>query len=226
MHGANCLISRRCAAALRRVVYLRKPLGGGWRWKGMRPPSQTSLEYLRRLYANVLDWYRVADSRAQLILTVDGVFITIVTGGVFAKPDDLAAWQGVFGPDTWLFLSAAALAIVGSIICALLCLHTRLFEATASYVSNNYKVDPADIETYVPGVSWWYGMIATMDQRLMVQYLQTADGMFEIDALANQIVLLSRMILRKHRWANMGWLLAGVSLFCLVAAGASYMVRA
>jgi hypothetical protein len=193
--------------------------------KDLSPPSQTSLEYLRRLYANVLDWYRVADSRAQLILTLDGVFITIVTGTVFAKPEELAAWQRVFGLETWAFLSLAALAIIGSITFALLCLHSRLHEATHRYIGSHYKVDPRRIETYVPGVSWWYGMIAKLDQKIMIQYLQTADEMFEIDALANQVVLLSGMILRKHRRANRGWLLAGLSLLFLVAAGTSYVLR-
>ena len=82
---------------------------------------------------------------------------------MFVRPDELAAWHAVFGIDTWLFLSAAALAIVGSIIFALLCLRTRLHEATAAYISSNYKVDPDNIETYVPAVSWWYGMIGVMN---------------------------------------------------------------
>jgi uncharacterized membrane protein YhaH (DUF805 family) len=192
----------------------------------MREPSRTGLEYLRRLYANLLDWYKVADARAQLILTLDGIFIAIVTGTVFAKPDELGAWKRVFGLDTWMFLSFAAFAIVGSMISALACLHSRLHEATLNFVHQCYQVNPDKIETYVPGVAWWYGMIAAMDRRLMIRYLQTSDDAFEIEALANQIVLLSGRILRKHQWANRGWLLAAFSLLFLLAAGASYVLRA
>jgi hypothetical protein len=191
----------------------------------MGPPSQTSVEYLRRLYANVFDWYKIADSKAQLILTLDGVFVTIVTGTVFAKPDDLAAWQRVFGLETWIFLSLAALTIMSSIICAILCLHSRLHEALLSDIVRHYHVNRDDIRTYVPGVAWWFGMIAKMEPKLIARYLQTADDTFEADALADQIVVLSERILRKHRSVNWGWLFAGASLLSLVAAGASYVLR-
>jgi hypothetical protein len=195
------------------------------RFAVIRPTSKNSLEFLRRLYANVLDWYRIADAKAQLILTLNGIFITIVTGTVFSRPDELAAWRRVFGVETWIFLSLGAVAIVGSIISALLCLHSRLHEAALRDIADHYHVDRKSIETYVPGVAWWFGMIARMEPRLMIHYLQTADEMFEAEALADQIVVLSGRNLAKHRAVNRGWLLAGASLLCLVIAGTSYVLR-
>jgi hypothetical protein len=188
--------------------------------------SQTNVEYLRRLYANVLDWYKIADSKAQLILTLDGAFITIVTGTVFAKPDELMARQRVFGWETWTFLSLAALAIVSSIICAVLCLHSQLHEAHLNDLVAQYRVDRENLDTYTPAVAWWFGMIASLRSDIMIKYLRTANEAFERDALANQIVVLSDHILKKHRWVNRGWLFAATSLLSLVASGASYILRA
>lgn len=38
----------------------------------------SSLEYTRRLYESVLDWYKNADAKAQVVLSLDGIFLTFV----------------------------------------------------------------------------------------------------------------------------------------------------
>lgn len=81
-----------------------------------------------------------------------------------------------------------------------------------------FGVDPLDLKTYTPAVSWWFGMIATLHPPHMVMYLQQADDAFEAEALANQIVILSKNVLNKHRWVNRGWVASGVALLLLVMA--------
>jgi hypothetical protein len=179
-----------------------------------------------QIYANVLDWYKIADSKAQLILTLDGVFVTIVTGTVFAKPDELLARQRIFRWETWTLLSVAALAIVFSIICAVLCLHSQLRESQLNFLVKDYGVDRKNIKTYTPAVAWWFGMIASLESDIVIKYLRKADEAFERDAMAHQIVVLSDHSLKKHRWVNRGWLFAAASLLSLVASGASYVLRA
>ena len=48
-----------------------------------------NLEYTRRVYESVLGWYKSADSKAQVILAIDGAFVAFLTGTIFVKPDDL-----------------------------------------------------------------------------------------------------------------------------------------
>ena len=44
------------------------------------PAGEPALDYTRRVYANVLGWYENADRKAQLILTANGGFLTVLAG--------------------------------------------------------------------------------------------------------------------------------------------------
>jgi hypothetical protein len=44
------------------------------------PVPTAGVEYARRMYDRVIDWYKVAESKAQLILTVNGVFVSVAFG--------------------------------------------------------------------------------------------------------------------------------------------------
>src|SRR4051812_28210859 len=72
-------------------------------------------EYARRVYDRVMDWYKVAETKAQLVLTVNGVFITIGFGIVSAKPDGVSVPTRTVGPETWGFLALAVSALAGAI---------------------------------------------------------------------------------------------------------------
>ena len=71
------------------------------------PSSQEvewSLEYARRLYDRVLAWYESAERKAQLILTLDGLFLSFLTSSLLSKPADLRPVVERFGAETWVFL--------------------------------------------------------------------------------------------------------------------------
>jgi hypothetical protein len=75
-------------------------------------------DYLKRLYDDVLGWYRSADTKAQLLLTLNGVLITVATAVAFAKPEDVAARKAMISGRAWLPLIAATACVIGSVICA------------------------------------------------------------------------------------------------------------
>src|SRR6476660_210956 len=90
------------------------------------PASSTpGLEYARKLYANILEWYKDVHSRAQVILTVDGAFITLLAGSVLGKSDEIAAATDEFGPETWALLALTAVAFGLSLIWAIRTLTPR-----------------------------------------------------------------------------------------------------
>ncbi len=87
-----------------------------------RPPH--NLEYTRRVYDSVLDWYKNADAKAQVIFTLDGAFLTFLTGSIFNK--DL---EDVLGRISWVsgcLLAAMVLCLATSIISAIACLWSRI----------------------------------------------------------------------------------------------------
>ena len=70
-----------------------------------------AVEYSRRLYDDVLGWYRSADAKAQVVMGLDGAFLAFIAAGAFRKPEELASLFATFQPLTWRLLGL----IVGSV---------------------------------------------------------------------------------------------------------------
>jgi hypothetical protein len=80
------------------------------------PDQQASIEYLRGVGADLRYWYQSAEAKAQLALTVNGIFLTFLTTSVLARGSAVAQETAAFGVETWIFLagmsSCLALAIL------------------------------------------------------------------------------------------------------------------
>ena len=185
-----------------------------------------SLEYARRLFENVTDWYKNADNKAQILLGIDGAFLAFLTSSVFAKPEEVASLIKNFRLATWLLLGLMCLSLTGSIISAILCLRSRIY--STSDISQRWKdlsIDLDKSDTYTPEVMWFFQLVAALNKDRFRERLQVVDRLFETKVLASQIFALSRNVVRKHRWLNWGFTLAGLSLLLFMSSIASYLVR-
>jgi hypothetical protein len=86
-----------------------------------------ALAYANLVFANVVDWYKNADSKAQIILTLDGALVAFLTSSIFKEPEELWAITRNLTLSTWVLLMAMCACLVGSIITALMCLWSRVF---------------------------------------------------------------------------------------------------
>jgi hypothetical protein len=176
------------------------------------------------MYDMALDWYKTAERKAQLLLTVHGAFAAILLGIVSNNIENLRDFRHVAGVETWLFLTFAV---------AMLCLAIGL--AAASLLSrHNHNitldfgrlgVDRADPGTYCPEVTWYYGHVASLRFRPAVDLLRASDQRTEFEALTYNAVGLSHVVLRKHRLINVGWQVTAGALLAAVAAGVSLFLR-
>jgi hypothetical protein len=91
------------------------------------PPGSdgTAVEYLRELRESLRYWYTAAETKAQVVVTLNGVFLAFVTGSILANRDKAALTVTVFGPETWVFLAGMAAGVAGSVCCAVVCLMAR-----------------------------------------------------------------------------------------------------
>jgi hypothetical protein len=55
------------------------------------PSTPEALDFTRRLLTETLDWYRNADLKSQILLTLDGAFLAFLTASAFKDPKDLRA---------------------------------------------------------------------------------------------------------------------------------------
>ena len=186
------------------------------------PFQPGALAYSRSVYSSMIDWYKVADTKGQLLLTLNGIYITVLSSVAIASPHNLVNRKAHLMPATWVFLAGAAAATAISVLSAIFCLRSRLSNARLDKRLDLF-VEPNSVgpNRYRPAVTFWFGTIARLDPRVGQTMLQSADETFELVALTEEIFLLAPNVLEKHRWVNRGWVAAGASLLLLLAAAVS-----
>ncbi|MGW3108278.1 hypothetical protein [Streptomyces sp. NPDC001100] len=172
-----------------------------------------------------MDWYKVAETKAQIILTVNGLLVTIFFGitAQSLTADNLRT--KISGAEAWFFLFVSTCAVLGSVTCAVACLWSR-HGANSQATFVQLGVDPEDPHTYKPEVLWYFGDIANLPISPAMDLISQADIEFEIKALSYNVVHLSRVVLRKHRYLNAGWVLTAVAISSLILGGMSVFIRA
>jgi hypothetical protein len=189
-------------------------------------PDTHAVEYARRVYENVSGWYDNADRKAQLILTANGGFLTVLVGFALSKPVELTQTLDVFGPETWLFAGIAATSIVVAFASAAVVLWSRLHsQQSAQEVVKGHSVDVHDRTTYDPAVLWFFQFVAQLDESAYERRLRTVTMGDEIDSMADELIQLSQRVTTKHYWVNVGFVATTVALSCLLATAVSYAVR-
>lgn len=188
--------------------------------------GESGLEYTRRLYANVLAWYDSADRKAQLILTANGGFVTVLAALALSKPADVEETLGAFGAETWLFFGLASAAVAVSFASAALALWSRLLSnSAATEIFRTRSVRRGDATTYDPSVLWFFQLVQHLDESALERRLHTLSAHEEVDALVDQIIELSKRVTRKHHWVNVGFAATAIGLSCLLATAVSYAIR-
>jgi hypothetical protein len=185
-----------------------------------------ALAYSQLVFANVFDWYKSADAKAQIILTLDGALVAFLTTSVFKNPADLSEIAHKFTAWTWVLLISMCLCLAGSIMSALACLWSRVFllaERDTVLVEEKKRIKEGPAK-YSPNVMLFFKTICWLEHDKFQEQLGTTDAAFHIKAFASQAYLLSKRVYAKHMWVNAGFVLAGVSLILFLASGVSYLV--
>jgi hypothetical protein len=184
------------------------------------------IDYSRRLYDEVRNWYQSADSKAQVALGIDGAFLAFLSSSMFVKPTDLKLVVTGFSSWTWALLMLLILTLIGSIVAAMQCIRSRIdSQARLRKVINSDQALNREEERYSPQVMWFFQMVGALEPEYFRKTLAKVDSDFELEALAGEIQILSRNVTEKHRAANLALLLAIVTLLIFLAAGISYGIQ-
>ena len=165
----------------------------------MSTDSEKSVEYARRLYDDVRSWYDNADTKAQVVLAIDGAFLAFLTGAIFSKPGDLKEVVGSFSTWTWSLLALMTLCLLASVISAICCLWSRTYSAKElQEFVEAAQCAKGDSAQYAPKAMWFFQMVANLEERRFRATLEAVNGLFEIEAMASQIQILSKNVRTKH----------------------------
>jgi Family of unknown function (DUF5706) len=179
--------------------------------------------YGRKLFDNVIDWYRSADAKAQVLLALAGTFLSFLTSSMFMKRDELNSILNAFGPETWAFWTMMILCLVLTIGCALMCLRSRTADPP-EFIAHLDAINRGTSDRQWAETLWFFGMIAQLKdrERFQTRLVEMTAG-DEIQALSSQIFLLSKNVARKHRWVNRSVLCIVLTLIFFLASGISYV---
>jgi hypothetical protein len=189
---------------------------------GRQLGDQELHEYLRDLRADLGYWYGSAEAKAQLVLTVNGLFVTFLTASALGTRADVAQATAVFGPETWAFLALMASCLALAILSAVMCVASRGVSRSRLRRSlTRYAVDPDNADIYVPELAVFFGHLSSLKAGPLVERLRTGDQDFIIQAMASEIIALAPDVVVKHRWVNRAFILTGLTLGFFLCTGIS-----
>jgi hypothetical protein len=187
-----------------------------------RPTPVGGLEYARKLYGNIGEWYKDVHTRAQLVLSLDGAFVTLLAGSILGNRDEIKSATDVFGWETWVLLALMALAFATSLFYAIQTLTPRsLFRRRIDAAYTDIR---GDLTTPPPPeVMWWPQFIWRVGWDWFHTRVETMTGADERDALSSQIFALSDHLNDKYRFLHRAYIGAGLAVVLLLAASASFV---
>jgi hypothetical protein len=185
-----------------------------------------AVEHLRSLQDSLRYWYQTADTKAQVVLTINGLFLTVLAGSILTRRDDVARTVTVFGPETWVLLAGTAAGFVASIFCAVMCLAPRGVQPQRERRDfDRYGVEPNQVDTYKPEVTVFFALVAQLQPEQFAKRMRSIDKQFVVNALASDTVVWSREILHKHRWVERAFIFTAITLGFFMCVAASYVIR-
>jgi hypothetical protein len=183
--------------------------------------AHPDVDYARRLWDNTMYWYSSADTKAQVVLALDGAFLAFLSGTIFTKPSDLHLILAQFSVLTWSLLLLMLFTLLASMLKAILCLRSRMHsrKRVKKLVESSVTDGP-----YHPTLMWFFQFIEALDRDKFIASLQTIEPHDELTALANEIYIVSHNVREKHEAANMGFLLTVLTLVLFLVAALSYVI--
>jgi Family of unknown function (DUF5706) len=190
------------------------------------PPGETGpvrtrgayspLEYARGVHSEVHTANRDLYTRAQIVLTIDGVVLAAVAAAVAGRPDDLAETVNVFGATTWAALGVAGAALVASVFSSALALYARHMQGTRPSASGG---------AYEPANMWFFRHVAEHDPVRYVEVAAQADESFETRARLAQVTIMAPIVVRRAQWVNRAFAFTALSFTFFALAAADYLIR-
>ena len=192
-----------------------------------RQPEEitAAVEYARRLYDDVLHWYGSADTKAQVLLGLDGAFLAFLASAAFQAPEDLGKLVSTFSAATWVLLASMSATLLVSMGAAVYCLWSRIyFGASLEDWTKNAETPARTSAEYPPDIMWFFQHVAALEAARFRQTLVNVDQLFELNAMASQIEKLASNVRRKHIAVDLGFALAVATLLFFALAAVSHVL--
>jgi hypothetical protein len=173
------------------------------------------LAYSRQLHAELAALNRDLYSRAQTILTLDGLVIGVFGAVISSSPDDVAKTVAQAATSTSILAVLAITALACSVVSALMALHSR-------HRSGATHTDPTKVDdTHL----WFFARIADVDRDSFLKAATEVDDTQEKRIRLLQIATMAPIMRRRADWVNAAYAFSALGLIAFVAAGLGYLIQ-
>jgi hypothetical protein len=186
--------------------------------------TNQSLEYSRFLYEDIKYWYKNADDKAQILLTLMGVFIAFLTSSVFVKSDDLELLLDSIDQTIWVLLIIMLVTVALAVICGLMCLWSRVPIHKYAWIEPKKVEIAAEDQPVISGSQiGFFATLIKLDKNLFQSRFRKFHLNDEVDIRLEQTYYFSRNVYKKHILLDLGFFFAVASLLLFFFAGAFYI---
>lgn len=171
-------------------------------------PTDYQLEYARKLFDVAMNWYKSAEIKAQIILTLNGGFLALLGSDLFFGKELNASVN--FTPIMQLLFAIFLASLAASILFALLCVKSRFSKLDVE--ANTLRDDKGRKTGYKPEITYFFDYLRQLDPNLLYQQLRQFTKEDETRLMIDQAIGLSKNVKTKHRFVNYSFLFFGASL--------------
>lgn len=185
-------------------------------WSSSPGTSATeALEFARNVHSSMMETNRDLYTRAQWILTIDGLFTSLLVGRFLTAPKDLRPAIAEFAPLTWTLLAAACVALMWSVLAAILAIRSS-YRAGPHHVSSAQKIEPEQM--------WFFRHVAELSPSAYVSKGLRATQDVEAKARLSQAAAMAPNMVSRARWLNRSIFGAGSGFVLFALAVINYVV--
>jgi hypothetical protein len=180
--------------------------------------EKSAIECARNIYQEARDWYKVAETKAQILFALDGAAITAITTSIFSKPSEARSVIAALPWYSMATLGLSCVAFIASVLCAVVCIWSRLYTED----DLDKKVGRSGSTVLLPDNLWFFQFYTRHNPEAVLCKLKE-DRLAEARFMLANLPALGSNVTRKHRWVNRGFLLAGIAVILLLVAAALSM---
>jgi len=172
--------------------------------------GMSRLDYLLKLYDNLLGWYRQAEEKAKFLVTVNTFAVGVVNGLVFFGADRISPVVRTHAALIWTILALCGATLIGSYV----------FVLGAVWPRHHWL----DVKLKPSQRMWFFGDINAMSMdEFAAGVHEWSDSSLEETMIA-QTHILSRSVWRKHEALNWAIALTICSLVSLLGLGVAFAI--
>jgi len=194
---------------------------------GVRPADVRAVEYARGVHRDNLDLNKDLYTRAQIILTLDGVVLAGVAAGLARDPADVAAIVRRFSSLTWVLLALATAALIVSVLSAAQALYSHHRSREPSWFLPARWIRRQSQSAIGPWHMWYFGGIAEVPtEEFATQAMRELrnDPDYEAHVRLAHVWGMSVTMVRRADQLNRAFVCTALALVFFALAAADYLI--